>query len=68
MHKPELSVCVKCWAITSLLNSAGGMNTVLPKDIPSSGVLMTVVESAYTAHRTLTRRSKITRITQTYSC
>ncbi len=31
---------------TSLMSSIGGMNTVLPKDIPSFGVLMMVVESA----------------------
>ena len=25
------------------LNSSGGMNTILPKDVPSSGVLMVVI-------------------------
>uniref|UniRef100_A0A0E9W4N9 Uncharacterized protein n=1 Tax=Anguilla anguilla TaxID=7936 RepID=A0A0E9W4N9_ANGAN len=31
---------------TSLWNSTGGMSTIPPKDIPSFGVLMMVVETA----------------------
>ncbi len=58
--KPTLSVLVRCWATnqsingidsTNLQNSTGGMNTVLPRDIPSFGVLMMVVGSAYTVGR-----------------
>ncbi len=37
---------LQCILALILWNSTGGMNTILPKDISSFGVLMLVVESA----------------------
>ena len=42
---PEHLQCALALILQSL-NSSGGMNTILPIDIPSFGVLMMVVESA----------------------
>lgn len=44
---PEQLQCTSEWILYIYWNSTGGMNTILPKDIPLIGLSTTVVESDF---------------------